>query len=79
DKASPELVLSEASPECYMQPNLTAPSSPHRERMRFEKDYASRGFEYVYRHKYHKLPFFPRMSATVTRVVRKLLTGQKLG
>ena len=44
-----------------MQKNLRYPSKIHPKRMQFEKDYARKGFEYVYNHQYHDKSFIRRI------------------
>lgn len=42
------LEVIDASSEAYMQPNLKQPSWIHPKRMQFEKDFARKGFKYVF-------------------------------
>lgn len=67
------LELIEAKPEAFMQPNLKAPSAIHKKRMRFEKDYVSKGFEYVYKHTYDERPLWRQVASKIYQSIRQFI------
>ena len=66
------LIVIDASPEAYMQPNLKHPSRIHKKRIRFEMDYIKKGFEYVYKHGYDERPLWRQIASSIYQSLRKL-------
>lgn len=61
--------------EDCMQPNLQKPTRIHRYRMKFEKDYSEKGFEYIYQHRY--TPIVLRLKRSVNRLFVRLKKSTK--
>lgn len=53
-----------------MQKNLHNPSKIHPKRMKFEMDYAKKGFEYVYHHHYYDKPFIMRIYTKLKNIIK---------
>ena len=66
------LIVIDASPEAYMQPNLKHPSRIHKKRKKFEMDYIKKGFEYVYKHGYDERPLWRQIASSIYQSLRKL-------
>lgn len=67
-----KLEVIDASPEAYLQPNLRQPSRIHKKRMKFERDYINKGFEYVYKHGYDERPIWRQIASCIYQTLRKL-------
>ena len=70
-----ELKVRKATPSTEKQPNLLHPSAIHPKRMKFEKDYKKKGFEYVLRHDYNRPPFYKRIASKCKNIL-KILVGK---
>ena len=64
-----------ANLEDCMQPNLRHPSVIHPRRDKFEKEYAQKGFEYVY-YKYGEDGWRHKLAVKIKNVIKKLI-GRK--
>lgn len=53
-----------------MQKNLHNPSKIHPKRMKFEMDYAKKGFEYVYHHHYYDKSFIMRIYTKLKNIIK---------
>lgn len=62
-----------ATPGAFMQPNLQHPSIIHKKRLKFERDYVEKGFEYIYKHDYDKNPFVIRACKKLKRMIKKII------
>lgn len=69
EEASKDLTVIQAELANCLQPNLTAPSVVHPDRMRFEQAFSKRGLEYAY-NKYCREKRPPGM---LRRIARKIL------
>lgn len=68
-----DIEIFEAKPEAYLQPNLQHPSIIHRLRDKFEEDYKTYGFEYVYMHKYHEKSLWQRIIRKIKRLINHIV------
>ena len=53
-----------------MHKNLRNPSKIHPKRMKFEMDYAKKGFEYVYNHQYHDKSLIRRIYIKLKNIIK---------
>ena len=68
-----ELKVRKATPSTEKQPNLLHPSAIHPKRMKFEKDYKKKGFEYVFKHDYNRPPLYTRIASKCKKVIKVLI------
>lgn len=68
-----DLQVVHANLEDCLQPNLQHPSQIHKKRMRFEKDYARKGFKYIYEKDYDKVCLLRRVASKIKRILLRII------
>lgn len=59
------LFIIDATPDMYLQPNLQCPSKFSRNRLKFEKDYKEKGFDYIYSRDYNKRSIMQKIKCKI--------------